>query len=183
LVALLINISTEIAKSRAADVRTVMLLDVSGCAVALLILVGVSVCGVFDALWRHQEPLEAQLARVHHLDSMVLYAGLAIFASLANLGCFFYLYDSMLAGEDGATDQQNLRSTLAHAVVDFVTNFVVLGTSIWLRSTARREDPSGRRESEMAIKADAIGAFVVCVCIFLSVLLIGRDLIYECKQL
>lgn len=177
--AVLINIGMELIKGRVQSFRTILIFDLSGCVASMTLLIGVSVFGVVDAMLRSHEK-RGHMAHVQHLDIMVWYSAFSVAMSTLSLSFFAYLRDKMLPPSCSAHDQLNIMSNLVHCVVDFVTNWAVLGTSLWLLLGSRSET---RHESHQALEAkteekvhiDVFGAFVVCGCILLSVLVLLRD--------
>lgn len=176
--AVLINIIIEVVKRRQKSPKSVLWLDLLGGLSSLALLIAVGMFGVIAAVYT-EEALEDNKAppAASHLNQMVKFSTFSLTLSVINLSIFGSLKDQMLPHGGAVHDQLNLMSNLAHSLVDFVTNFAVLGTSLWLKYGVKEESWMEMRKHKVWV--DVFGSFMVCACILVSILWLMRD-VFHC---
>jgi len=176
--AVLINIIIEMVKRRQMQPKSVLILDLIGGMSSLALLIAVGMFGVFAAI-STEEQLEENRGPppAQHLTQMLKFSTFSLTLSVVNLSIFGSLKDRMLPADGEVHDQLNLMSNLAHSLVDFVTNFAVLGTSFWLKYGVKEDNWMEMRKHKVWV--DVFGSFMVCACILVSILWLMRD-VFHC---
>jgi len=174
--AVLINIVIEVVKRRALHARKVMILDLVGGLSSLALLVVVGFFGVYSAVSTSAHLAKgAGSAPAVNTEEILEYSSFSLGLSVLNLGSFLYLKAKMLPQNGDVNDQLNIMSNLAHSIVDFVTNFAVLGTSLWLQFGVKEANWFEMRKNKVWV--DVFGSFMVCACILVSIVWLLRDIL------
>lgn len=182
IMALTINIAIELVKRTAPKMKTVMVLDLVGGLSSLALLVAIGFFGLYNTIaTAHGLENGSIELPATHLKDMVEYSIVSLMLSVVNLSMFQWFKEKMLPADGDMRDQLNMLSNLAHSVVDFVTNFTVFGTSLWLRYGVRQESWSKMRKFKVMI--DVFGSFMVCACILVSVCWLLRDIFHCIAQI
>jgi len=174
LTAILINIVVEVIKPRLSTTRGVVMIDLVGGLLSLALLLCVGIMGVLDAMQSTKDLKEHKGSSTRHLEKLLRYGAFALCLSGANLSIFGCLHNLMLPKEGDVHDQLNILSSLAHAVIDLVSNFAVFGTSVWLQYFMP-QDKGWMEMREQKMWVDIFGSFMVCTCILISICFLFRD--------
>jgi len=177
LIGSIVNIMVEFAKVRFADRSIIVGLDIAGCVLSLVLLMGVGVSGVVVAVERERHSMSFA-ARIQNPVLMLIYSSVDVFANTTILVWFVCIKDQLQASVTHHVDLLNLSSCLAHNLADVVGGLVLLGTSLWVFLTYPADLPAGAEWPKMAFvsQVDAGGTFLVCACIFASVCFLVRDM-------
>jgi len=177
ILAVTVNIIIELVKQQAPNLKKVMMLDLIGGLSSLALLVVIGFFGVYNTIAKARGLENGSIEMpATHLKDMVEYSMVSLLLSAINLSIFQWFKAKMLPAEGYLPDQLNMLSNLAHSIVDFVTNFTVLGTSLWLRFGVRQESWSKMRKFKVMI--DVFGSFMVCACILVSICWLLRDILH-----
>jgi len=176
-IASLVNIAVECAKVRVASRSVIVALDIAGCALSLVLLMGVGVSGVAVAVGRERHSMSFP-ARLQNPALMLIYSSVDILANTTMLVWFVCTKDQLEASITHHVDMLNVNSCLAHNLADVVGGVVLFGTSLWVYVAYPADLRSGAEWPKMAMvsQVDTGGTFLVCVCIFASVCLLVRDM-------
>jgi len=170
--AVTINIVVEIMKARVKNARTILILDLFGCLVSVGLLLCVAVFGVFDALYRTEKRQQAHLS---HLNEMLRFSAVSMSLSFVCLLSLMLMRDKLFPGASGSMrDELNVLSTLLHSAVDFVSSAAIFGTSLWLAHGSFANEPFAVISAHKTV-IDASGAFVVCACIAVAIVIFWKD--------
>lgn len=173
-----INIAIEVAKRKSMRPRSIMVLDLVGGLASLSLLIVVGVFGVWSAISTTEELNDNKRRSpepASHLSQMLQFSTFSLCLSVLNLSIFAKLQEKMLPADGDVHDQLNLLSNLAHSLVDFVTNFAVLGTSLWLKYGIAPDTWLEMRKHKVLV--DVFGSFIVCACILVSIVWLLRDVL------
>lgn len=176
--AVTINIAIEVAKRKSMRPRSIMVLDLVGGLASLSLLIVVGLFGVFNAISTTEELNDVKRRSpepASHLSQMLQFSTFSLCLSVLNLSIFARLREKMLPDDGDVHDQLNLLSNLAHSLVDFVTNFAVLGTSLWLKYGIGPDTWLEMRKHKVLV--DVFGSFIVCACILVSIVWLLRDVV------
>lgn len=176
--AVIINILIEVWKRKSVHPRSIMVLDLVGGLSSISLLICIGLFGLYSAINATEELNDNRSfpQPAGHLDKMLQFSTFSLCLSVTNLGIFATLKEQMLPVDGNVHDQLNVLSNLAHSVVDFVTNFAVLGTSLWLQFGINEESYLAMRKHKVWV--DVFGSFMVCACILVSVCWLLRDVLY-----
>jgi len=176
--AVIINIAIEVVKRQSPRLRTIMKLDLVGGISSLALLFMVGVFGVWSAIATSARLAEGGSSTPASNPGEILqFSSFSLCLSVVNLSVFVYLKGQMLPEDGDVNDQLNILSNLAHSLVDFVTNFAVLGTSLWLQYGVPEENWFEMRKHKVWV--DVFGSFMVCACILVSICWLMRD-VFRC---
>jgi len=181
LVAVIINIVVEVVKPQLVTVRSVVMADVAGGLGALVMLVCVGVVGVIDAMQATEDLAEHHAHPTRHLEKLVRYGAFALCLSLANLAIFVSLYNLVLPKEGDVHDQLNILSNLAHSLIDFISNFAVFGTAMWLQYGIPNSTWEEMWQHKMWV--DVFGSFMISACILISIAVMFREISHSLNWL
>lgn len=178
--AVIINICIELVKRSAPSHKTVLTFDLVGGLSSLQLLAAVGLYGLYNAVATTKDLVGGyNEPPAGHLEEMVEYSAFSLCLSVLNLSLFAWLKGRMLPEGGDVRDQLNLLSNLAHSVVDFITNFAVLGTSLWLHYVVEQDQRFEMRRHKVVV--DVFGSFTVCAVIFVSICWLLRD-VARCLQ-
>lgn len=175
LVAVGINLTVELVKTRVSSPRTVVQLDLAGGILSLALLLCVGLVGLYNAAATVEELEEGHpTTPARHLGVMIHYSAFSLGLSAVNLAIFGGLKAQLLPENGEAHDRLNLLANLAHSLVDAASSFAVFATSLWLRFGV---EPSGWIElHETRVWIDILGSVMVCFCIVLSIIWLLEDI-------
>eukprot|EP00928_Gymnodinium_smaydae_P046651 TRINITY_DN31094_c0_g1_i1.p1 TRINITY_DN31094_c0_g1~~TRINITY_DN31094_c0_g1_i1.p1 ORF type:complete len:292 (+),score=52.44 TRINITY_DN31094_c0_g1_i1:204-1079(+) len=179
-VALMINVVTELVKSKVTDAKTFLVLDLLGCGGSIALLVFACAYGMCDVIFRStSDPRHA--AHIVHADLMIAYGALNMFVDALLLGIFWCARSYLLASSRIVDDQLNMMSTIAHVVVDLVTAVVLCGTSIWM--VYGIHDRTQEEKIEHKLRIDLVGGVLVNACIVTSMIMLGKEALHTWAEI
>jgi len=173
LLALVVSIAVEFMKTRVQTARTVLILDLVGCVVSVVLLVGVAVFGIVDAVYRTKG---AQSERVSHLKDMILFSACSFSVDIITL-CFYWgLKKWMLQGDSGEkkADELNVLSSLLHLITDLGSSMVILVTAVAMQY-GNFSGESWWEAIAHKVAIDSSGAVVVCICLAVAIVMFQQD--------
>jgi len=172
-VAVLINISAEVVKTQSTSVRTILVVDLTGCALSLMLLLGVATLGIVEAVIRTTGVDEqTQLA---HKSEMLLYGSSALALGFVDLGLFLLLKNRMLPQKDQMHDNLNMLSCLLHVIADQFGDFIVVVTSVCLRLATNLEGDTWAMGRQRKAVIDMVGAGFELLFILVLVFWLVQD--------
>merc|ERR1712194_319034 len=173
LLALVVSIAVEFMKTRVQTARTVLILDLVGCVVSVILLVGVAVFGIVDAVYRTKG---AQSERVSHLEDMILFSACSFSVDIITLGFYWGLKKWMLQGDSGEkkADELNVLSSLLHLITDLGSSMVILVTAVVMKY-GNFSGESWWEAIAHKVAIDSSGAVVVCICLVVAIVMFQQD--------
>lgn len=177
--ALLINISIELAKTWVRNAKKALIMDFVGFTMSLALLVGVAFFGLAQSVKDYRsEDAVRHAEHVSHLEMMVIYAMFTLAVNCIVITLFLSLKGLMLPKSRGESrDELNVRSALAHACAGYVSSFAVLGTSVFLMFFVPRDVPIAEK-ARKKVHIDVYGSVAVCLVICFSVVQIAQEAVH-----
>lgn len=178
--ALVINISIELAKTWVTNQKHALIMDLVGFTMSLGLLVGVALFGLASSVkdWNSDNAIR-HAEHVSHLELMVCYAMFTLSVNMMVISLFLCLRALMLPKTEGGgnRDELNVRSSVAHACAGYVSSFAVLGTSVFLMFFVPRDVPI-LEKARQKVKIDVFGSVAVCLVICVSVVQIAQEAVH-----